>query len=95
MNTYIHEGQKNLIFPYTEGLKSFLPGLRNHISAILRPITMKLDTMTDRDRRNLHPNFYNNDVIIDDVTIRFIMKILHSASLTTPFLIDGVLSYAI
>ena len=52
---------------------------------------MKLHTMTDRDRRNLHPNFYN-----DDVTVRYvIMNILHSASLMTSFLIDGVLSYTI
>ena len=57
---------------------------------------MKLHTMTDRDRRNLHPNFYNDDVIIDDVTVRYvIMNILHSASLMTSFLIDGVLSYTI
>ena len=58
--------------------KSFL--LRR-IPPIRQPIKTKLDTMTGGDRRNLHPNFYNDEIIIDDVTIRFvIMKILHSAS---------------
>ena len=64
--------------------KKLLIGLRNRISAILQPIKMKLHIMTNRDRRNLHYNLYNDDIIIDDVTIGFvIMKILHSASLTT------------
>ena len=64
------------------------------ISAIIQPIKMKLHTMTNRDRRNLHYNLYNDDIIIDDVTIGFvIIKILHSASLTTSFWIEsGVLS---
>ena len=66
--------------------KSFLLGLRNRTSAILQPVKIKLDTMTDSDRKNLHHNFYNDDVTIDDVTVRFvIMDILHSASLTTSF----------
>ena len=29
--------------------------------------------MTDIDRRNLHPNYGNDDVIIDDVTIGYVI----------------------
>ena len=77
---------------YTGCSKSSSLGLWNRTSAVLQPIKMKLHTMTDRDRRNLHPNFYNDHVIIDDVTVRFvIVKVLRSASLTTSFWIDGIL----
>ena len=51
-------------------------GLRNRVSAILQPIRMKLDTMTDRAGRILQPHLHNDDVTIEDVTIGFvIMKI--------------------
>ena len=65
---------------------SFLLGLRNRILPILQSIIAKLDVMRDRARRKLHLHFYDDDLIIDDVMVGFvIMKILHSTSLMTSY----------